>query len=143
MLTAKHIRLIHLARRQLDFDDEIYRAILCLHGGGVVSSKDLDQEGFEGVMAHFTACGFRSDWTKRTFGNRPGMASPAQIDLILLLWKEWSGSDDDPSLNKWLERSYHVAALRFVTPDVAGKAINGLRAMVARKTAESGNVQSS
>lgn len=132
MPTAKQIKLVHLARRKLGIDDNLYRSIL--HGyGGVVSSKDLDNAGFEGVMAYFARCGFRSDWTKRTFGKRLGMASPAQIELIRALWEEWSGSDDERTLNSWLDRSYHIAALRFLTPDIAGKAINGLRVMVARK----------
>ena len=115
----------------------VYAGILYCHGVGVVSSKDLDNSGFERVMAYFTACGFRSDRTKRAFGKRPGMASPAQIELMRALWKNWSGSDDERSLNSWLERSYSIAALRFLPPDIANKAINGLRAMVARERARS------
>lgn len=59
-MTGKQLALLHVAKRALRFDDDVYRAILKIHGG-VESSKDLDAAGFEKVMAHFTACGFRSD----------------------------------------------------------------------------------
>ncbi|MEM7428012.1 MAG: regulatory protein GemA [Pseudomonadota bacterium] len=132
MPTAKQIAVVHLAAKELGLDDDTYRAVL-KRWGGVTSSKDLDQGGFEKVMAYFTACGFRSTWTRRTFGKRPGRASPAQTDLIRKLWREWSGDDDELALNAWLDRSYHIAALRFVTPEIAKKAIEGLKIMVRRK----------
>lgn len=141
MPTAKQVALIHVARRELGLDDDQYRAILSLYGGGVESSKELDRVGFDSVIEHFNRCGFRSEWMKRSYGARPGMATPAQVNLIRDLWLEWSGLDDETSLNRWIERSFHVAALRFLTPDVAGKAINGLRAMIARQN-ESGHLES-
>lgn len=133
MPTAKQIALVHVARKQLGFDDDTYRAILHHHGGGAASAAELDRDGFDGVMAYFTAWGFRSTWTKRTYGRRAGMATPNQVELIRKLWREWSGGDDEAALNHWVERFYHVAAVRFLTPDAASKAINGLRAMIARK----------
>eukprot|EP01037_Dinobryon_pediforme_P021832 gene21832-22807_t len=112
-ITVKQVALIHVAKRQLGLDDDSYRAILqaC---GRVDSAADLDAAGFHAVMAYFTACGFRSTWTQRTFGKRHAMASPQQVDMIHKLWLEWSGSDDASALNKWIERSYHVSALRFL-----------------------------
>ncbi len=38
-------------------------------------------------------------------------------------------------INGWTSR-YHVAALRFLDREAAGKAINGLRAMTSRKRAK-------
>ena len=86
-------------------------------------------------MRYFTACGFRSTWTKRTYGKRPGMATPAQIELIGKLWLERSGGDDEAALGRWLERCYHVTPLRFLDRDAAGKAVKGLNAMTKRKAA--------
>lgn len=130
-ISPKQIAVLHVAKKQLGFDDDTYRAIL-LKFGNVTSSKELSPEGFEAVMRYFNAWGFRSDWMKRTFGNRPGMATPAQVDMIRDLWRKWSGDNEEAALNRWLERSYRVSSLRFVTPEVAGKAINGLRAMTRR-----------
>ncbi len=132
MLTTKQIALLHVAARQLRLDDHTYRAVLKRYGG-VSSSKDLDGAGFNQVMAYFTACGFRSNWTKRTFGHRAGRASPGQIELIRDLWHQWSGHDDELALNAWLDRSYGIAALRFLTPEVARKAIEGLKVMTKRR----------
>lgn len=132
MITPKKLRLLHIARKQLGFDEEQWRAILG-EFGGVRSARDLADSGFRKIMDYFVRWGFRSDWTKRTFGERLGMATPAQVDLIRDLWREWSGADDDRPLNQWLERSFHVSALRFLTAETATKAINGLRAMNRRR----------
>lgn len=132
MITPAQIALVHLAKKRLGWDDDMYRAVL-FKLGGVVSAKDLNQDGFAQVMEYANSWGFRSDWRERTFGKRPGMATPKQVDLIRDLWLEWAGVGDDAGLNKWLERSFGVAALRFATPDVAAKAITGLRSMIQRK----------
>ncbi len=132
-ISKKQIAVVHLAKKQLGFDDETYRTILFHHGDGALSANELTPQAFSGVMAYFNAWGFRSSWMQRTYGDRPGMASPHQIDLIRKLWREWSGGNDEAALNLWLEKSYGVSALRFVKPDVAGKTINGLRAMKRRR----------
>lgn len=132
-LSAKKIGLLHVARKQLGLSEDDYRAILAAQGG-CESSTDLDELGFDRVMKHLTALGFRSTWTKRTFGNRPGMASPVQVELMRKLWTEYHGPDDrEAALNAWLTRYHHVAALRFVTVDKAKAVIAALRAMVARR----------
>jgi hypothetical protein len=131
-MTPAQIAVVHLAKKQLGWSEEMYRAVL-YKLGGVASAKELDQDGFALVMEYATSFGFRSDWTKRTYGKRPGMATPKQVDLVRDLWREWSGADDDAGLNRWLDRSFGVAALRFATPDVASKAITGLRCMIQRK----------
>jgi hypothetical protein len=133
-ITPKKIALIHIAKKQLALSEDMYRAILA-NKGGVTSANELDRNGFNAVMAYLTACGFRSTWTQRTFGRRDGMASPKQVDLIRDLWRQWSDSKDDADLNRWLERSYGVSALRFLDSAAAAKAIAGLRAMVRRKQA--------
>lgn len=132
-MTPKQIALVHLAAKRLGFDEDLYRTILKVHGG-VESARHLDNPGFERVMAYFTAHGFRSDWTERTYGKRPRRASPAQIDMIRTLWHKWSNDPSDAALDTWLERSFRISALRFLTPAAAAKAINGLRAMIARDT---------
>jgi hypothetical protein len=115
MISTKKIALVHVAAKQLGFDDDMYRAVLRQHGGGVTSARDLDQDGFRGVMAYFNAWGFRSSWTQRTYGVRPGMATPAQVELIRKLWREWSGDDDEAALNHWVERFYASRQCAFWT----------------------------
>ena len=64
------------------------------------------------------------------------MATPGQVSLIRKLWGEYTaGRGDDASLGKWLSRTFHVSAVRFVTSEQAPKAIAALKAMVAKKAA--------
>lgn len=133
-ISTKQIALIHVAKRQLALDDDSYRDIL-KRFGRVESAADLDAKGFYMVMKYLTALGFRSNWTLRTYGYRPTMATPPQIDLIRSLWRRFSGAvdEDDIELNKWLDRFQKVSALRFVDNKKAAKVISALKAMVARK----------
>jgi len=134
-ITKKQIALLHVAKRDLGLDDETYRAVLARYGK-TGSATDLDLAGFNHVMRYFTACGFRSTWTKRTYGNRPTMATPSQIDLIRSLWKQCAGNDDpeDTGLNRWLEKYHHVSALRMVDKAKTTKVIHALKEMVRRKS---------
>lgn len=132
-LTRKQTSLIHVAKKQLALDDDTYRDILRLHGGAE-SAADLGEIGFLKVMKYMTALGFRSTWMKRTFGNRPGMASPSQVELMRKLWVEYHGPDDrEAALNAWLTKYHKVSALRFVTTKKAVSVLAALRAMAARK----------
>ncbi len=134
-LSPKKIALLHVARKELGLSEEEYRAIL-LRQGGCDSSADLDEIGFERAIAYMTALGFRSNWTKRTFGNRPGMASPAQIGLMRKLWTDYHGPDDsEAGLNAWLSKYHKVSALRFVTAEKANAIMGALRKMAERKQA--------
>jgi hypothetical protein len=48
----------------------------CCGGGGVASSRELDELGFARVMDGLGRLGFRSAWSGKTFGGqRAGMAS--------------------------------------------------------------------
>jgi hypothetical protein len=145
MITKAQLAVLHLAKKHLasalpGFNEDMWRAILKQLGrveNG--SAKDLDNDGFTLVMEYASGWGFRLSWRKRTFGNnRPGMATASQVELIRQLWGEWSGGSDSAALDKWLEKFYHVTALRFATKAVAGKAITGLKRMVSRKLAKAG-----
>lgn len=133
-VTPKQIALLHVAKKQLSLDDDSYRAILARYGR-CESAADLNQPGFTAVMKYLTAMGFRSTWTQRTYGYRPTMATPAQVDLIRALWQKFSGAadDNDVELNKWLDRFHKVSSLRFVDNKRAAKVISALKAMAARK----------
>ena len=127
------LRLIHVARRQLGLKDDDYRAILSLYGG-VNSATMLDQAGFTAVMDRFGELGFRSTSSRRPLPLRAGMASPGQVQLIRQLWAEFTdGKGSDATLGKWLERTLKVSALRFVTADLAFKAIGALNNMTGKR----------
>lgn len=115
-LTRKQTALIHVARKQLGLPDEAYRDTLRTMAG-VESASELDHAGFELVMQGMATLGFRSEFTKTFYGFRPGMASPQQVSLIRKLWREYTADEGSAgALDKWLERSFGVSALRFRAP---------------------------
>lgn len=136
MIDRKKIALIQVAKTQLGLTDDDYRAVLKRYGNAD-SSKDLDDAGFTAVMAHFERCGFTSTAKKRNFGNqRPGMASASQVAKIRTLWSAFTeGTGTDATLGKWLDRTFKVSSIRFVTVETAKKAIGALTAMADKKAA--------
>ena len=134
MIDNKKIALIRVAKSQLGLSDDDYRDVLKRYGN-VGSSKDLGLVGFRAVMTYFEQCGFKSTAKKKSFGNRPGMATEKQVALIRKLWGDFtSGVGSDATLGKWLDQSFKVSAVRFVNTGTAHKAITALKAMVERKT---------
>lgn len=133
-LAAKKKGLIHVAKARLGLADDDYRAML-RRVAGVDSSAELDQLGFEAVMDELRRLGFTSDFAKRGYGFRAGMATPPQIELIRRLWSEYAG--EAAGLDGWLEKYQGVSALRFLDADRAGKAITALRSMARRPKARS------
>jgi hypothetical protein len=100
---------------------------------GAASSKELDFIGFNDVMKEFERLGFRSTWRKTTGGYREGMASPAQVQLILALWRTYRGEDDESGCRHWLERFHHVSDIKFITAAKANAVITALKRMAGSR----------
>jgi hypothetical protein len=133
-LTRPQTSILHVAAAKLGWDDDTYRQVL-VRIAGVTTSKELDQAGFEAVMGFADYCGFRPlGKGAPRYGDRPGMATFAQLELIRELWRELHGQDacDDAHLTGWLLKYQKVASLRFLTLDAARKVITALKAWKAR-----------
>jgi len=132
-LTPKQNRLLHVARSKLNLSDDVCRSALS-ELAGVTSSTELDQDGFTVLMGFFEYLGFAPLEAKGpNYGDRPGMASFAQLELIRTIWREFTrGAGTEASLTKWLERSFRVTSLRFLTKSDGQKAITVLKAMKSR-----------
>lgn len=136
-ITRKQLALIHVASSKLGLSDDSYRSALA-QVAGVTSSTELDQAGFEAMMGLFEYMGFRPLLAQgKSYGHRPGMASFAQIELIRALWREYTRNTyaGEAELNSWLERSFKLSSLRFLTAAAAPKVITALKAMKARSRA--------
>lgn len=139
-LSREQIAIVHIAAHQLGLANDDYRALL-MSTAGVNSSRGLNEAGFRAVMLRMEKLGFVHDKPKaapakrygKQYGQREGMATPAQVATIRKLWAGWFGEEDARALGHWLQRSFHVSDLRFVDVVVAQKAIEGLKAMVGRK----------
>jgi len=125
-LTRIQISLIHVAKEQVGMADDSYRAML-KNVAGVSSSTELNRMGFELVMDNFSRLGFKNP---KRFGERRGMASPKQLAYIRSLWHEYTGSQNDEPLIKFISNKWHVSHLRFIDTALAPKIITTLRKMV-------------
>lgn len=135
MTSKRQIALIHVAKSRLRLRDDEYRAIL-RRVAGVDSSKDLDRIGFEAVIGYFEYLGFEPlGAVGAHYGARPGMATPAQVQLVRDLWREFSGGFEARALDRWLARSFGVGSLRFLDAKKVAKVIAALKAMKARSNA--------
>jgi phage gp16-like protein len=129
-LSRSQKAIIHVAKAKLSLHDDTYRALL-IHLTGKDSSTDLDRQDFNAVMGFFEYLGFRpQDKTGPDYGNRPGMASFRQLELVRTLWAEYTRGGD--GLNGWLKSYFKVDSLRFLTAAQAPKVITALKAMKAR-----------
>ena len=136
---SRKVALIHIAKAQVGMDESTYRAML--HElAGVASSKDLDPAGFLAVMRRFATLGFVSSSgaaAAPVTTHVEGKATAAQIAFIRGLWRRWHGADNARALRHFLEGRFHVSDLRFADTTTAQKAIEGLKAMLDRKTTAS------
>lgn len=132
-ISKKQIALLHVAKAKLGLSDEDYRNCL-INVTGKKSSAALSSKGFEALLGHFNRLGFKQmPNAGQALGERAGMASPNQVNYILKLWRQYVGREDEKALNRWLQKSFGISALRFVDSDTAGKAIVALRRMTQRK----------
>jgi hypothetical protein len=128
-ISAKQKSILHVAKGKLGLDDDTYRLAL-VKIAGVTSSTDLTSEGFNAVMGFFEHCGFRPLVAEGvSYGNRPGFASQAQLELIRSLWMELhhAATLDEAALNGWLLKWFKVSSLRFVKAENAPKVITALK----------------
>ena len=87
-ISKAQIAILHVAKTKLAMDDDTYRSVLA-KCAGVTSSTELDVAGFTAVMGFFDYCGFTPrSATGANYGNREGMATYAQLELIRTLWLE-------------------------------------------------------
>lgn len=118
---------IHLAKKDLGWDDDQYREILwsvCR----VRSSAKLDFAGRKRLLDHIAKCG----WKARPGGTGRALAADPQSKMIRGLWLELHelGYVRDPSeaaLSSWLRRETRVQALQWLEPAQAQRTIEKLK----------------
>jgi len=142
---------IHIAKKDLGLDDDLYSDIIANIGGAKSgSAKDLTNIGRAKVLGHFRQLGWEkkggsSGKMKYTDldNNDGGRASGAQMRLIEALWNEvsYAGTEDakKKALRTFLKNktktasSQGIEGIRFLSSWQAHKIIIALKAMEARK----------
>lgn len=133
-MNRKRFGLLHVARQHLGIGEDDWRALLG-RVAGVASSRALTPYTFQLVMEELGRLGFKSDWSKATFGGqRYGMAPPGQLALIRQLWGDFTdGAGDDASLGRFMGKKGWPNHLRFLDGETARKVIGALRSMAKKK----------
>jgi hypothetical protein len=129
-LTPRQLGLLHVAKARLGLDEQAYRDLL-EDEAGVRSARDLDPAGFRAVLRRLQRLGFRPR-PRPEEAQRPGLASPAQLDYIRGLWRRYTGRADGRGLDVWLRKQCGVSAPERLDRAGAHKALVALKAMVAR-----------
>ncbi len=139
-ITKGQIKIIHVLKKAIGMEDEVYRGGLYV-AFGVRSSKDLTVEQAAGVIQNLQARAGQAGISQiRTIDSsrREGFATEAQLLYINGLWNKVSrapeGKARDAAFRSFLLRVAQVSDMRFLTVGAAAKVINALKNMQARKT---------
>jgi phage gp16-like protein len=132
-LASSELSLLRVAKGRLALSEEDYRDTL-EQVGGSRSARELDERGFDAVMDRFRAMGFTSSSRAAGYGDRLGMASAAQLDMIRGLWAETHDSED--GLTSWIAKYFRASHLRFLDRTTASRVIAALKTWRDRRAAQ-------
>lgn len=126
---TKLIQLIHVGKKHLGLDDELYQEVL-ENTTGKSSSKLLTVAQLEAVLDRMKQLGFTVESKDKT--GVKNLADDAQSKLIRHLWLQLheaghirNGSEQ--ALAKFVENRVHVSALQFLSTQNANMIIDHLR----------------
>ena len=133
MPTRNELAKIHIAKKELWLSEALYRDFLFILFGKN-SAKDLNPKEVEELLTHFMSLGWQPQWPRnqRTgpnqppsnspshpkkyddLGDRPGMATPAQLRMIEYLWMTGKGVrlKTADALGHFLKHYFHLFELR-------------------------------
>lgn len=127
MPTHAELAKIHIAKRDLKLNDELYRGFMNVLFGET-SAKDLTHEQIEELLEHFKSLGWGEQYTssKGQAGHKKsgskihspshssGPATMAQISLIVYLWKHGPGirHKSMQALDHFLNHHFHISSLK-------------------------------
>jgi phage gp16-like protein len=120
----KQLAMIHLAKKELGLDDDLYRIVL-KQNCGVESAADLDELGRRRLLSYFRSQGWgRSDYTNgkpHNFSEPSRKRLLAKIEAMLAeAGRPWSYA------NSMAKNICKVDRLAFCTPRDLGKIIAAL-----------------
>lgn len=133
------IRLIHVARRDLDMADDTYRTLVGQLAAGKTSSADCTVPELERIVAHLKKAGFKVRKPRavqpaehRTLATDPESKKLRAVWLLLHQIGA-TNSDTEASLAAYVKRMTGVDDLRFTRPGDKYRAIEGIKAWAARE----------
>lgn len=131
------IAAMHVAKRQLDLDDDTYRAMLARIIPGKHSAKEMTEAERQKVLTVFRQKGFRPALPRRPNG-RPKL-SGKYAGKLQALWIAGYNlgivrDRDDAALEAFVARQTGIASARWLHyPDDAAKVIEAVKGWIARE----------
>ncbi|MBG6240714.1 MAG: regulatory protein GemA [Candidatus Symbiopectobacterium sp. Dall1.0] len=129
---TKHqlIKLIHIAKRDLQLDDDTYRQLL-ITVTGKASTRDMTVPQLDTVLGTMKKRGFRIKTAKKAKSTRPLDASP-QSRKIRALWLEMDDTGiirdrSEAALAHWVKRETGVDSLQWLNSEQACVIIEKLK----------------
>lgn len=132
---SRELAAIHMGKKALGWDDELYRAVL-KEVTGLDSAKDLDASQRAAVLDLMRLRGFTRaglpDYDKRK--EELAKRTKPQIAMIRGLWEELRQlgaiqSDQPRALRQFCKRMTGLSSLDWISPEQGQVIIEGLKAM--------------
>lgn len=132
-ISAASISLLHVAKRQLDLDDDMYRALL-ERSAGVRSATELDERGFVAALRELERCGFqRPPVPVKCAADRTERPTDAQWHrLETLAQKVGYEGLTDLRFVRWIEARCKVSHPQFLDSAGAQNVISALNQRLKR-----------
>lgn len=133
------LAMIHIAKKDLNIDDDTYRNILWTCAS-VKSSKDLDFHGRTKVIEHFKACGWKPKPPAKT-KQTTKLSDEPQHKKIRALWLELHavGTVIDPSekaILRFIKNQTKIDRMEWLSNKQASQIIERLKQWLNRAQAK-------
>ncbi|MEZ7891157.1 MAG: DUF1018 domain-containing protein [Candidatus Wallbacteria bacterium] len=144
-ITSSQIKIIHTIVKKIGMPDAEYRLIIERVWPGKKSCKELTEFEAERLIKAIQEVGYNKYKVKTKYYNpynkkkhndlagREEMASPAQLRMIEGMWADVSYVTDEikreQALRKFVEKKFHISALRFLPARMVERVVKTLQAM--------------
>lgn len=130
------IAKIHIAKKQLGLDDDVYRAML-KSVTGKDSTKGMSGSDLSSVLKNLERLGFKANTQTKKIGQRKLADSP-EARKIRALWIDLRDMGElrdssEEALVSFVKRTTGIHALEWLNSHQAGKVIDALRGWIQRK----------
>lgn len=136
MPVQKLLAKIHIAKKELALDDEIYRDIL-YRKFRVSSSKSLSDSQALVLINYFKNVGWVPKSKPKKYDDQKGdiySASPGIKRKIEAMWHEiYYGNDETKHLRQFLFNHFKVSDIRFLEKRTAYEVVEALKNMTRRR----------
>jgi len=119
--------LIHIAKKELGLDDELYRQIL--HDlTRKRSIAKMDENELALVLRYLEEKGFKPKYNQAKTENRKGrfhdlagrrgdMAAPRQLRMLEAIWREAAREPTDAAFRNFLQQRFGIGDVRWIPAD--------------------------